>query len=113
MSESCTSGRTSTDPTVSWVLLKVIKRKWSEPRWTGPYQVVERTSHTVRLKGKGETWYYWSQCAEAAEPTRSLAEVGKNLQQQALSTDSDGSEKKQKHKNPDLNTRGRIIPWSV
>ncbi|KAK0134687.1 Gag-Pol polyprotein [Merluccius polli] len=35
-----------------WVLLKVIKRKWSEPRWTGPYRVTERTSHAVRLDGK-------------------------------------------------------------
>ncbi|XP_028277990.1 uncharacterized protein LOC114446543 [Parambassis ranga] len=46
----------ATPHTAEWVLLKVIKRKWSEPRWTGPYQVVERTSHAVRLKGKGDTW---------------------------------------------------------
>lgn len=57
-----------TVPGADWVLLKVIKRKWSEPRWTGLYQVVERTSHAVWLQGKGETWYHWSQCAEAAEP---------------------------------------------
>ena len=66
-------------PQAEWVLLKVIKRKWSEPRWTGPYQVTERTSHAVRLKGKGDTWYHWRQCAAAEEPTRSLEET-----QQAL-----------------------------
>ncbi|KAK1784522.1 hypothetical protein P4O66_004755 [Electrophorus voltai] len=26
-------------PEVEWVWLKVIKRKWSEPRWTGPFQL--------------------------------------------------------------------------
>lgn len=33
--------------TAEWVLLKVVKRKWSEPRWTGPYKVVERTLRAV------------------------------------------------------------------
>ncbi|XP_070405661.1 uncharacterized protein [Nothobranchius furzeri] len=45
-------------PGVDWVLLKVTKRKWTEPRWTGPYRVTERTSHAVRLDGKGDTWYH-------------------------------------------------------
>ena len=27
----------------------------TSPRWTGPYRVTERTSHAVRLDGKGET----------------------------------------------------------
>lgn len=53
-----------------WVYLKVFKRKWSEPRWTGPHEVVERTSHAVRLRVKGETWYHWSQCAATEEPIR-------------------------------------------
>lgn len=57
-----------------WVLLKVIKRKWSEPRWTGPYKVVERTLQAVRLENKGKTWYHWSQCAACDEPQRSLRE---------------------------------------
>lgn len=56
--------------TSEWVLLKAIKRKWAEPRWTGPFQVVERTTHAVRLKGKGETWYHWSQCTPASGPRR-------------------------------------------
>lgn len=66
-------GQTAPAPAAEWVLLRVIKRKWSEPRWTGPYQVTERTSHAVRVKGKGDTWYHWSQCAAAEEPRRSLA----------------------------------------
>nr|XP_020459297.1 uncharacterized protein LOC109962170 [Monopterus albus] len=56
--------------TAEWVLLKVIKRKWSEPRWTGPSRVTERTSHVVRLEGKGDTWYHWTQCAAAQDPSR-------------------------------------------
>nr|XP_023653059.1 uncharacterized protein LOC111836221 isoform X1 [Paramormyrops kingsleyae]XP_023653060.1 uncharacterized protein LOC111836221 isoform X2 [Paramormyrops kingsleyae] len=56
--------------TAEWVLLKVIKRKWSEPRWTGPFQVTEITSHAVRLKGKGDTWFHWSQCMAAEDPGR-------------------------------------------
>ncbi|XP_047444504.1 uncharacterized protein LOC125010167 [Mugil cephalus] len=69
----------SPGPDVDWVLLRVIKRKWTEPRWTGPYQVTERTSHAVRLKGKGDTWYHWSQCAAAQAPTRSLRDTHRDL----------------------------------
>lgn len=58
-------------PEAKWVWLKVYKRRWNEPRWTGPFEVETRTSHPVRLKGKGETWYHWSQCAVAEEPKRS------------------------------------------
>uniref|UniRef100_UPI0009B45469 histone-lysine N-methyltransferase 2E-like n=1 Tax=Monopterus albus TaxID=43700 RepID=UPI0009B45469 len=77
-----TSPGVHTDPhTAEWVLLRVIKRKWSEPRWTGPYKVTERTSHAVRLQGKGETWYHWSQCVPAEAPTRPLTEVQADLKQ--------------------------------
>ncbi|XP_047247742.1 pumilio homolog 3-like [Girardinichthys multiradiatus] len=74
------SERSTGEPTtfqVEWVWLKVIKQKWVEPRFTGPYQVTERTSHAVRLKGKGDTWFHWSQCA-APEPGRPLEEMGGN-----------------------------------
>ncbi|KAG8013674.1 hypothetical protein GBF38_022154 [Nibea albiflora] len=43
-------GKVTVCPEAEWVRLKVIKRKWSEPRWTGPYKVTERTSHPVRLR---------------------------------------------------------------
>ena len=67
-------------PGTDWVLTKVIKRKWSEPRWTGPYRITERKSHTVRVQGKGDIWYHWSQCAAAAEPQRSLTQISGDLQ---------------------------------
>lgn len=68
-------------PTAQWVLLRVIKWKWSDSRWTGHFEVMVRTSHVVRLKGKGDTWYHWSQCTEAEEPSKSLPEVRTDLQQ--------------------------------
>lgn len=40
-----------------WVRLMVIKKKkkkWSELRWTGPFEMMEKTSHAVQLKGKDE-----------------------------------------------------------
>ncbi|KAK2915199.1 hypothetical protein Q8A73_005793 [Channa argus] len=61
------------DPrTVKYVRLKVIRRKWSEPGWTGPFEVVERTSHAVRLKGKGDIWFHWSMTTPAEKPQRSI-----------------------------------------
>ncbi|XP_076733739.1 uncharacterized protein LOC143414019 [Maylandia zebra] len=54
-------------PDAKTVWLRVIKRKWKEPRWTGPYEVSARTATAVQLKGKGDTWYHWTQCAAAHE----------------------------------------------
>ncbi|KAL3989186.1 hypothetical protein ACER0C_013504 [Sarotherodon galilaeus] len=54
-------------PDAKAVWLKVIKRKWKEPRWTGPYEVTARTATAVQLKGKGDTWFHWTQCAAADE----------------------------------------------
>ncbi|KAL3992502.1 immunoglobulin superfamily member 9B [Sarotherodon galilaeus] len=48
-------------PDAKAVWLKVIKRKWKEPRWTA------RTATAVQLKGKGDTWFHWTQCAAADE----------------------------------------------
>ncbi|XP_025766005.1 uncharacterized protein LOC112847799 [Oreochromis niloticus] len=48
-------------PDAKAVWLKVIKRKWKEPRWTGPYEVTARTATAVQLKGKGDTWFHWTQ----------------------------------------------------
>ncbi|XP_029958749.1 uncharacterized protein LOC115396827 [Salarias fasciatus] len=58
--ESQSTPHVTEDGGATHVLLKAYKRKWSEPRWTGPYEVTERTSHAVRLKGKGDTWYHLS-----------------------------------------------------
>ncbi|XP_039897087.1 uncharacterized protein LOC120739399 [Simochromis diagramma] len=54
-------------PDAKAVWLRVIKRKWKEPRWIGPYEVSARTATAVQLKGKGDTWYHWTQCAAAHE----------------------------------------------
>ncbi|KAL3968319.1 tenascin [Sarotherodon galilaeus] len=54
-------------PDAKAVWLKVNKRKWKEPRWTGPYKVTARTATAVQLKGKGDTWFHWTQCAAADE----------------------------------------------
>ncbi|XP_061651840.1 uncharacterized protein LOC133488231 [Phyllopteryx taeniolatus] len=54
------------DPALpSHVYLKVLQRKWSEPRWTGPFEVSAQTSHAVRLFGKGDKWYHVSQTRPA------------------------------------------------
>ncbi|XP_030601755.1 uncharacterized protein K02A2.6-like [Archocentrus centrarchus] len=50
--DGVTGGQKGDPHTAEWVLLKVIKRRWSEPGWTGPHQVVERTSHAYAYKGK-------------------------------------------------------------
>lgn len=50
-----------TQPTTR-VYLKVLKRQWAEPRWTGPHEVVELTSYAVRLKGR-KHWYHLIQMA--------------------------------------------------
>uniref|UniRef100_A0A1A8G6N4 ribonuclease H n=1 Tax=Nothobranchius korthausae TaxID=1143690 RepID=A0A1A8G6N4_9TELE len=76
-----TTGVSTTQPGTDWVLLKVTKRKWTEPRWTGPYRITERTSHAVRLDGKGDSWYHWTQCAATEEPQRTLTEVQQDLTQ--------------------------------
>ncbi|KAL4005223.1 hypothetical protein ACER0C_004936 [Sarotherodon galilaeus] len=80
-------------PEAKAVWLKVIKRKWKEPRWTGPYEVTARTSTAVRLKGKGDTWFHWTQCAEADE---SLVEKNSAL------PDTGGNENQRQNKSSHL-----------
>ncbi|XP_074506348.1 uncharacterized protein LOC141776560 [Sebastes fasciatus] len=45
--------------------LKVLKRKWSEPRWTGPHKVLARTATAVQLAGKGLNWWHLTQCSSS------------------------------------------------
>lgn len=59
----------------SHVLLKVLKRKWTESRWTGPFKVAERTSHTVRLQGKGSTWFHISHTRPIEDIKRGTTEA--------------------------------------
>uniref|UniRef100_A0AAQ4R9C7 Murine leukemia virus integrase C-terminal domain-containing protein n=2 Tax=Gasterosteus aculeatus aculeatus TaxID=481459 RepID=A0AAQ4R9C7_GASAC len=39
----------------SWVWIKAHKRKWSDPRWTGPWEVVLATSHSVKVGAEADT----------------------------------------------------------
>ncbi|CAB1332840.1 unnamed protein product, partial [Coregonus sp. 'balchen'] len=66
-----------------WVRVKVHKRKWLEPRWTGPYEVKEVTSHSVQVRGKsGVPWHHLTHCTPAPTPSRSLTEVRADLSSQ-------------------------------
>lgn len=63
-----------------WVRVKVHKRKWLEPRWTGPYEVKEVTSHSVQVKGKsGAPWHHLTHCTPAPTPSRTLTETRADL----------------------------------
>ena len=63
-----------------WVRVKVHKRKWTEPRWLGTYEVREVTSHSVQVKGKaGAAWHHLTHCAPAPTPSRDLREVRADL----------------------------------
>ncbi|XP_042158817.1 uncharacterized protein LOC121840346 [Oncorhynchus tshawytscha] len=63
-----------------WVRIKVHKRKWADPRWTGPYEVKEVTSHSVQVKGKsGAPWHHLTHCTPAPTPSRTLTEVRVDL----------------------------------
>lgn len=65
-------------PDAKAVWLKVSKRKWRDPRWTGPFEETARTTSAVRLKGKGETWFHWSQCAVADESLLEISSTQSN-----------------------------------
>ena len=72
-----------------WVRLKVHKRKWTEPRWIGPFEVVAKTSHALQVRGHTKTkWHHLTHClpadppAKAAEPTADgIPEQDENLEQ--------------------------------
>ncbi|KAL3978921.1 F-box and leucine-rich repeat protein 13 [Sarotherodon galilaeus] len=80
-------------PDAKAVWLKVIKRKWKEPRWTGPYEVTARTATAVQLKGKGDTWFYWTQCAAADESL---------VDEDPVPPDTGGNESKRQNKSSSL-----------
>jgi hypothetical protein len=73
-----------------WVRIKVHKRKWADPRWTGPYEVKEVTSHSVQVKGKlGAPWHHLTHCTPAPTPARTLAEVRSDLLTSNSNSNSD------------------------
>ncbi|KAJ8342593.1 hypothetical protein SKAU_G00325210 [Synaphobranchus kaupii] len=50
-----------------WVYVKKFKRKWKQPRQTGPYQVILATPTAVKLKEIGP-WVHLNHCRRAQEP---------------------------------------------
>ncbi|CAB1343490.1 unnamed protein product [Coregonus sp. 'balchen'] len=59
-----------------WVRVKVHSRKWTEPRWEGPYQVKEVSSHSLRVStDKKYTWYHRTHCAKDTGPDRTLQQT--------------------------------------
>lgn len=49
--------------TADHVYLRVFRRKWQEPRWSGPHKVIAQTSTAVQLQGKGASWFHLARCA--------------------------------------------------
>ncbi len=75
-----------------WVRLKKFRRKWNEARWSEPLKVTSRTSHCVRLAGKGDTWYHLSACAACDPPSRSLAQTAVDLRTQVQEREAEEAE---------------------
>lgn len=50
-----------------YVYVRVISRKWTEPRWKGPFRVLARTSHAAQLGDKRQKWYHYSQLRPAPD----------------------------------------------
>ncbi|CAB1336562.1 unnamed protein product, partial [Coregonus sp. 'balchen'] len=64
-----------------WVRVKVHSRKWTEPRWEGPFRVKEVSSHSLRVNtSKKDVWYHRTHCAKDIVPGRTLDQSHPNLQ---------------------------------
>jgi len=63
---------TPIDP-LDWLRLKLHKRKWTEPRWTGPFEVVAKTSHSLQVRGHGKTkWHHLTHCVLSEPPAEPI-----------------------------------------
>ncbi|XP_043088727.1 uncharacterized protein LOC122334907 [Puntigrus tetrazona] len=89
--------RTAQARPTEWVRLRLFRRKWKEPRWSTPLKVTARTSHCVRLAGKGDTWYHLSSCAACDPPERSLKDTRLALTSQDQERDIDTGNTKTLH----------------
>ncbi|XP_061699874.1 nuclear exosome regulator NRDE2 isoform X2 [Syngnathoides biaculeatus] len=59
---------TPRDPDITpYVYIRVLSRKWTDPRWKGPFRVLARTSHAVQLETKGHKCYHSSQLRPAPD----------------------------------------------
>ncbi len=101
-------------PPTEWVRLKKFRRKWNEARWSEPLKVTSRTSHCVRLAGKGDTWYHLSSCVACNPPSRSLAQTAVDLRSQVQEREGAGSESAGKlqivHKKGDIFSSPQLEP---
>ncbi|CAB1318619.1 unnamed protein product [Coregonus sp. 'balchen'] len=86
VSESCeTRTETSRWGIGNTLRIKVHSRKWTEPRWEGPYQVKEVSSHSLRVDSKKkDTWYHRTHCAKDSTPNRTIDQGQALHQQQGL-----------------------------
>ncbi|CAB1318379.1 unnamed protein product, partial [Coregonus sp. 'balchen'] len=58
----------------------VHSRKWTEPRWEGPFQVKEVSSHSLRVNtSKKDVWCHRTHCAKDKAPGRTLDQVQQDL----------------------------------
>lgn len=56
-----------------WVQVKVHKRKWTEPRWTGTFEVAKCTLLAVQVKGEtGANWHHLTHCVPSPPTSRIL-----------------------------------------
>ena len=63
-----------------WVKVKIHKRKSLEPVWSGPWEVVERTTHALRVKIKtGTYWHHLTHCVPALPLSRNSTAVRTDL----------------------------------
>ncbi len=85
-----------------WVRLKKFRRKWNEARWSDPLKVTARTSHCVRLAGKGDTWYHLSACTPCDPPNRSLTQTAVDLKTQV-----------QEREGEELPGEGELLPYPI
>lgn len=44
-----------------YVYIKVHKKKWKDPKFEGPFEVIFSTPTAVKVQGRS-VWYHWSQC---------------------------------------------------
>ncbi|KAM9857682.1 coiled-coil domain-containing protein 151 [Aulostomus maculatus] len=72
-------------PTADWVLLKVIKRKWAEPRWTGPFQGI---NESCPLESDRNAYYDSSQSTIKGncESIRQLRQENRRLHRKVVET---------------------------
>lgn len=68
-----------------WVYIKRFKRKWNEPKRTGPFRVILVTPTALKVEGK-TVWFHLNHCSKASEPQRACKDIQVHLK--AIKDDS-------------------------